>query len=187
MSRNQVVLVDTNDVVVGSEDKLLAHQQGQLHRAFSIFVARRRHGVVEVLLQQRAFSKYHCGGLWSNTCCSHPQPDEDLKTSALSRLYEELGFRLDDIEWVASHCYRAVLENGLIEHEFDHLFVGWDQNPQLNINSEEVHQTKWLSVAAIEYDVINNPASFTPWFAETFKKVRPRLLRCESTIARALK
>lgn len=178
MSRNQVVLVDVNDRVIGCEDKLRAHQHGQLHRAFSIFVARCHRGQVEVLLQQRALTKYHCGGLWSNTCCSHPQPDEDIKQSALARLQEELGFSLDNIDWADSHRYKATLDNGLIEHEFDHLFVGWHQSPKIDANKEEVHATKWLSIDAIESAMIRTPQSFTPWFAQTFAKVRPKLAGC---------
>ena len=176
MSRNLVVLVDANDNVVGSEDKLRAHQNGQLHRAFSIFVARRIHGKVEVLLQQRAFSKYHCGGMWSNSCCSHPQPDEDLKQSAQGRLHEELGFGLSDISWIGSHTYRALLVNGLIEHEFDHLFIGWDQNPLIKPNPDEVCATQWLTVEQIELAITNQSLEFTPWFAATFDKVKASLI-----------
>ena len=176
MSRNRVVLVDANDQVVGSEDKLRAHQNGQLHRAFSVFIARRREGLVEVLLQQRAFTKYHCGGLWSNTCCSHPQPGEELKQSALVRLQEELGFSLANIEWVDSHCYKATLANGLIEHEFDHLFVGWDQNPNIVPNIDEVHATLWLSLDEISQAIATESLAFTPWFAATFDKVRLKLV-----------
>ena len=177
MSRNQVVLVDTNDNVVGVADKLQAHQKGQLHRAFSIFVARRQQGKVEILLQQRAWSKYHCGGLWSNTCCSHPHPQEDLTSSALRRLQEELGFSLDSIEWVGSHCYKAMLGNGLIEHEFDHLFIGWDQEQTINFKRDEVNAIKWLSIDEINHQITNNPQQFTPWFADTFSKVQHLLNR----------
>jgi len=176
MSRNLVVLVDANDNVVGSEDKLRAHQNGQLHRAFSIFVARHHFGKVEVLLQQRAFSKYHCGGMWSNSCCSHPQPGEDLKESALKRLHEELGFSLNDITWVDSHCYKALLVNGLTEHEFDHLYIGWDQAPIIVANPDEIHATKWLSVDEINQAIANESLDFTPWFAATFAKVRAGLI-----------
>jgi len=172
MSRNLVVLVDTDDNVIGSEEKLLAHQKGLLHRAFSIFIARQRNGATEVLLQQRAWSKYHCGGLWSNSCCSHPQPEEELKQSALTRLNEELGFTLDDLTWVDSHTYRAQLSNELIEHELDHLFVAWAEPDVSQYNPDEVEATSWLSLDEIDRQLLESPQNFTPWFAPTFNKIR---------------
>lgn len=178
MSRNQVVLVDVNDRVIGREDKLHAHRYGQLHRAFSVFIARCQDGQVELLLQQRASTKYHCGGLWSNTCCSHPQPGEDTKQSALVRIEEELGFSLDTIDWAASHCYKATLPNGLVEHEFDHLFIGWHRDPKINANKDEIQDIKWLTLDEIDASLTAQPQLFTPWFADTFEKVRPQLDKC---------
>jgi len=176
MNRDLVVLVDTNDNVIGSEEKLLAHQKGLLHRAFSIFIVRQRDGQTQVLLQQRAFSKYHCGGLWSNSCCSHPQPQEDLKTSALARLNEELGFTLEDLIWVDSHTYRAELANELIEHEFDHLFVAWAEPDVSQFNHDEVEATSWCSLAQIDQQLVSSPQQFTPWFEPTYQKIRERLV-----------
>lgn len=175
MNRDLVVLVDSNDNVIGSEEKLLAHQKGLLHRAFSIFIARRHQGETQVLLQQRAWSKYHCGGLWSNSCCSHPQPEEELKSSALSRLNEELGFTLDDLTWVDSHTYRAELANELVEHELDHLFVAWAEPDVSQFNPDEVEATSWLSLAQIDEQLATKPQKFTPWFAPTFQKIRAQL------------
>ncbi|MDP2562879.1 isopentenyl-diphosphate Delta-isomerase [Psychrobium sp. 1_MG-2023] len=177
MNRNQVVLVDRNDNVIGSTDKLLAHQQGLLHRAFSIFIVREHQGHVQLLLQQRALHKYHCGGLWSNSCCSHPQPNESVTESALARLTEELGFSLSDLRWVGSHTYRAELTNELIEHEYDHLFVSW-ANPNLdNLNPDEVAAVAWVDIEQLEQLLTTKPHSFTPWFAPTFEKVKSSLIR----------
>jgi len=177
MNRDLVVLVDANDNVIGSEDKLLAHKKGLLHRAFSIFIAREHKGETQILLQQRALSKYHCGGLWSNSCCSHPQPREALKSSALARLNEELGFTLDDITWVDSHTYRAELANQLIEHELDHLFVAWASPDVSKFNRDEVEATSWLTLEQIDSKLAQEPEQFTPWFAATFDKIRPALCR----------
>jgi len=180
MERNTVVLVDVNDVELGSADKMQAHEKGLLHRAFSIFIVREINGLKEVLLQQRALTKYHCAGLWSNTCCSHPQSNEDLKQSALNRLFEELGFTVNDITWVDSHCYKAKLSNNLIEHEFDHLFVKKlttveYKDLKLCPNPIEVNATDWLSIEKIKQDIIDTPEKFTPWFADTFYKVLNKL------------
>ena len=176
MSRDLVVLVDSDDCDIGQEHKLIAHEQGLLHRAFSIFIARKRGNQTEILLQQRALSKYHCAGLWSNTCCSHPQPAEDVKQSALGRLQEELGFTLDDLTWVGSHTYRAQLSNDLIEHEFDHLFIAW-ADPDLScINPQEVNATVWHTISDIEQQLRQSPQSFTPWFAPTLNKVKSLLV-----------
>lgn len=175
MNRDLVVLVDANDNEIGSEEKLLAHQKGLLHRAFSVFIAREYQGQTQVLLQQRAWSKYHCGGLWSNSCCSHPQPQEELKSSALLRLKEELGFTLDDLTWVDSHTYRAELANELIEHELDHLFVAWAEPDVSQINPDEVEATSWLSIDEIDRQLLESPDQFTPWFAPTYQKIKASL------------
>ncbi|OIQ48395.1 MAG: isopentenyl-diphosphate delta-isomerase [Gammaproteobacteria bacterium MedPE] len=175
MHRNSVVLVDENDQEIGREEKLLAHQQGLLHRAFSVFITRQHEGVTQLLLQQRAACKYHGALLWSNSCCSHPQPNEDVQSSALARVVEELGIHLKKITWVGSHTYKAVMPNLLIEHEYDHLFVA-QENPALNhFNPQEVEALKWQSVADIERDLKLTPELFTPWFAPTFHKVKSAL------------
>lgn len=172
MHRNSVVLVDENDQAVGSAEKLLAHQQGLLHRAFSVFITRYHAGAIEVLLQQRAATKYHGALLWSNSCCSHPQPDEDVASSALARVVEELGVHLTEITWVASHTYKAIMPNELIEHEYDHLFVAKD-NPAIDqFNPDEVEALRWVSIRDIEQQLELTPELFTPWFAPTFNKVK---------------
>ncbi|SFC00881.1 isopentenyl-diphosphate Delta-isomerase [Pseudoalteromonas denitrificans] len=180
MERNKVILVDVNDNSLGYADKMQAHEAGLLHRAFSIFIMRKFHDKTEILLQQRALTKYHCAGLWSNTCCSHPQPNDNLQHSALKRLEEELGFKLNSITWVDSHIYQAQLENSLIEHEFDHLFVNLltqseSDNLEVRPNPVEVNNIKWLSINEIEQALKSHPEQFTPWFEATFFKVINKL------------
>ncbi|MGB0834894.1 MAG: isopentenyl-diphosphate Delta-isomerase [Psychrobium sp.] len=172
MHRNCVVLVDENDQAMGSAEKLLAHQQGLLHRAFSVFITRQHQGETQVLLQQRAASKYHGALLWSNSCCSHPQPEEDVKSSALSRVVEELGVELKSLTWVGSHLYKAIMPNELIEHEYDHLFVA-HENPAIDqFNPDEVQALRWASIDDIELQLQQTPEQFTPWFAPTFEKIK---------------
>ena len=154
---------------------MLAHEKGLLHRAFSVFIIRNVNNDKEVLLQQRALTKYHCAGLWSNTCCSHPQLGENIRESAKRRLNEELGFSVDDLVWVDSHCYKTKLSNDLFEHEFDHLFIkelSQDEHKALAIkpNISEVNATQWLSIDKIKLAIQNTPNKFTPWFADTFYK-----------------
>lgn len=180
MERNRVVLVDVNDTELGTADKMQAHEKGLLHRAFSIFVVRETNGVKEVLLQQRALTKYHCAGLWSNTCCSHPQQGENITQSAINRLTEELGFTVNNLIWVDSHCYKAKLSNNLIEHEFDHLFVKHlskqaSNKLQIRPNPAEVNAIDWLSIEQIELDLKNTANKYTPWFKDTFYKVLSKL------------
>lgn len=165
-----MILVDEHDHPLGVQDKLAAHQEGALHRAFSIFILRKQEEQTELLLQQRAGHKYHCGGLWSNSCCSHPEAGEGLFESAASRLQEELGFT-STLDWVGSHKYRAELANGLIEHEYDHLFVGWYQEQPIAPNPDEVQETRWISLTELQHQLEHQPEAFTPWFADTLAKV----------------
>jgi len=175
MLRNLVILVDENDRVVGHKDKLLAHQEGLLHRAFSVFIVREYQGETQFLMQQRAASKYHGALLWSNSCCSHPQPNEDLTTSALNRVVEELGVELKSLTWLGSHTYKAVMPNQLIEHEFDHLFIA-HENPAIDcFNRDEVADLRWQTAEDIEQQLIDFPESFTPWFLPTFEKIKQQL------------
>src|SRR5690606_10801431 len=147
MERNKVILVDVDDNAIGEMEKLLAHQQGELHRAFSVFIFNAKG---ELLLQQRAKHKYHGGGLWTNTCCSHPQWGEDVDSSALERLNYEMGLK-SNLELVYSFIYYTTVENNLTEHELDHVFVGYsDQNPLPN--DDEVQDYKWMNPTEILSD-----------------------------------
>ena len=140
MPKEEVILVDENDIAIGSMEKLEAHQKGILHRAFSVFIFNSNN---ELLLQRRALTKYHSSGLWTNTCCSHPQPNEDTLAAANRRLKEEMGMQTS-LTHKTSFIYKTNFDNGLTEHEFDHVFIGHtDTNP--TINPEEVDSYKWIS------------------------------------------
>lgn len=164
---NNVVLVDEFDTPIGEMEKLKAHETGVLHRAFSVFLFNKNG---ELLLQQRAREKYHGGGLWTNTCCSHPQANETVEESAKKRLQFEMGI-VCELEWVYSFLYQEKVENNLIEHEFDHVFVGqYNRDPQPN--PDEVQNFKWMKIADILIDIDQHPSHYTVWF----KKALPVLM-----------
>lgn len=164
-----VVLVDTADREIGIKEKLKAHEEGDLHRAFSICLFNSQG---QMLLQQRAFSKYHSGGLWTNTCCSHPRPQEGLIEAAHRRLKEEMGITCP-LKPLFSFIYRAELEGGLTEHEFDHVFIGTFEG-DLSPNPEEVASWKWVSKEELWIDVAAHPASYTAWFKILLDVAEPR-------------
>lgn len=170
MDVNQVILVDRDDREVGVMEKLQAHVEGKLHRAFSVFIFNEKD---ELLLQQRALSKYHSGGLWTNTCCSHPKPNEKTIDGARRRLIEEMGFSTD-VDWVGHVLYQAEFGNGLIEHEFDHVFLGYHDG-NININLDEVETYKWISIQELEEWIQNKPTDFTAWFGLCLEKVKQAL------------
>jgi isopentenyl-diphosphate Delta-isomerase len=153
-----VILVDESDRQIGTTEKLQAHLEGKLHRAFSIFVV---NGKGELLLQKRAKAKYHSGGLWTNTCCSHPRPDESMEAAVDRRLQEEMGFTCA-LKPLFSFVYRAELDRGLVEHEFDHVFGGrYEGSPKPN--PEEVEDWQWIELAALQIDIQQNPDRYTYW------------------------
>ncbi|MHA2105345.1 MAG: isopentenyl-diphosphate Delta-isomerase [Candidatus Hodarchaeales archaeon] len=153
-----VILVDEKDNKKGEEEKLKAHEKGLLHRAFSIFVFNSKN---ELLLQQRAFHKYHSKGLWTNTCCSHPRSTETLEEAVNRRLEEEMGF-ITNLKEIFDFIYKAQVEN-LIEHEFDHVFIG-NYEGEVTPNPEEVHDFKWVTKNELETDAKNHPEKYTEWF-----------------------
>ena len=166
MERNKVVLVDENDREIGVMDKLEAHRQGVLHRAFSIFIFDSNG---RMLLQQRAIDKYHGGGLWTNACCSHPQWGEEIRTGALQRLEFEMGLRCA-VYKIFSFLYNIDVENLLIENEFDHVFVGFtDEDPFPN--PEEVMDYRWVTVGALRKEIECCPEMFTYWFKASIERV----------------
>ncbi|RLI98564.1 MAG: isopentenyl-diphosphate delta-isomerase [Candidatus Aenigmatarchaeota archaeon] len=167
MKEERVILVDEDDNEKGTEEKMKAHEGGgRLHRAFSIFIFNDNG---EMLLQKRASSKYHCGGLWTNTCCSHPRPGESLEEAAHRKLKQEMGFDTG-LEEVVSFVYRASFENGLTEHELDHVFVGrYKGDPELN--PEEAEDFRWMKPQDVKKDVEENPDKYTPWFKIILNKV----------------
>jgi diphosphomevalonate decarboxylase len=164
---DQVVLVDEHDRDLGVMEKLAAHQQGKLHRAFSVFIYRKTGNKIEVLLQQRQQNKYHSGGLWTNACCSHPQPGEDIISAATRRLQEEMGIVVDLVP-IGKFCYRAELDKGLTEHELDYVLIGESKLDPV-INQAEVQDFKWLELTALQNDLKKNPKKYTAWFGSALK------------------
>ncbi len=162
----QVILVDEQDVLTGTMEKMEAHEKALLHRAFSVFVFNDRE---EMLLQQRAFEKYHSGGLWTNSCCSHPRPGEDTQAAAMRRLREEMGFETA-LTKIFDFVYKADFSNGLTEHEFDHVFVG-HYDGKILPDSKEVHDFAFMSMPDIAEALRKTPERFTAWFHIAFPKV----------------
>jgi len=164
MSEEKVILVDKNDNQVGLMPKLEAHKKGVLHRAFSIFIFNSKY---ELLLQKRASAKYHSGGLWTNTCCSHPRENEDIFDAANRRLDEEMGIKTS-LRKVYDFIYKAELDNQLTEHEFDHVFYGvYDNDPILN--KDEADDFKWVDMETLNNDIIKNEDNYTVWFKIAFE------------------
>lgn len=162
-----VILVDEKDNQIGVEEKLKAHQEGTLHRAFSIFILNSKK---ELLLQRRAFGKYHSPGLWTNTCCSHPRPDETVLASAHRRLREEMGFDCDLSE-IFTFQYKVSFDNGLTEHELDHVIVGsYEKDPIPNL--AEVAEYKWVNIFSLEESIEKNPELYTEWLKICYQKVK---------------
>lgn len=162
----QVILVDIEDNPIGTMDKLEAHQKGLLHRAFSIIVLNSRG---ELLLQKRASGKYHSGGLWTNTCCSHPRPEEDLFEAAKRRLMEEMGMSCE-LVYGFHFVYKVDFPNGLTEHEYDHIFLGWCDTLPI-INELEVEEFRYMSLEEIHKDMTLNPSAYTEWFKILTQKI----------------
>lgn len=162
----RVILVDERDRAIGTMEKLAAHREGLLHRAISVFIFNDED---ELLLQQRAAHKYHSAGLWTNTCCSHPLPDEAAMDAAHRRLQEEMGMK-SDLSFAFSFQYRAAFDNGLMEHELDHVFIG-HSNGHPTPNPAEVIDYRWLSQSAIEHGILAQPDAYTAWFKLIYQRV----------------
>lgn len=163
---DQVILVDKNDNQIGRCGKLKAHQLGLLHRAISVFIFSPKG---DWLLQQRAEGKYHSGGLWSNSCCSHPRPAEPAAAAAHRRLREEMGFDCD-LKEAYSFIYRTVFDNGLIEHEYDHVFIG-TSTAKPHPDSAEVANWQWIAPEALAQDLRRHPQHYTYWFRFSFATI----------------
>ena len=171
MVEEQVILVDKNDNRIGLMPKMEAHEKALLHRAFSVFTFNDKG---ELLLQQRAADKYHSPLLWTNTCCSHQRNGETNLEAGKRRLQEEMGFTCE-LEEVFSFIYKAPFDNGLTEHELDHVMVGsYNENPI--INKEEVESFKWMTLEAVKIDMENNPQIYTEWFKIIFKESYSKLI-----------
>ena len=163
MIEEQVILVNELDEPMGLMNKMEAHEKAILHRAFSVFVLNEKN---EVMLQQRARHKYHSPLLWTNTCCSHQRAGETNIEAGTRRLYEEMGFKTD-LKQLFHFIYKAPFDNGLTEHELDHVMIGYYANDPI-INADEVEQWKWMKIEEIKEDMIANPADYTVWFKIIF-------------------
>ncbi len=165
-----VILVDERDEPIGAMEKMEVHQKALLHRAFSIFVFNARG---EILLHKRAAKKYHSAGLWTNACCSHPRPGEDTLLAAANRLQEEMGFSTT-LKKAFDFTYQASLENGLTEHEFDHVFVG-TYDGEILPNQDEVSDYCFKSMEEIKDSLNSHPQNYTSWFKIAFPKMEAYL------------
>tara|TARA_B110000967_G_scaffold207064_1_gene255441 strand:+ start:25807 stop:26322 length:516 start_codon:yes stop_codon:yes gene_type:complete len=165
MKEELVVLVDEKDQKIGLMPKMEAHEKACLHRAFSVFVMNNQG---EMLLQQRAASKYHSPLLWANTCCSHQRDGESNLAAGKRRLQEEMGFETE-LKEVFSFVYKAPFDNGLTEHELDHVMLG-SYNDAPTINKEEVESYKWMAPSAVKADMHKQPEIYTAWFKIIFEK-----------------
>jgi isopentenyl-diphosphate delta-isomerase len=159
----QVILVNEQDEAIGVMEKMQAHEKALLHRAFSVFLFNKKG---QMLLQQRALEKYHSPGLWTNACCSHPNPDEAVQEAAVRRLYEELGF-VTTVKKAFHFTYKAAFDNGLTEHEFDHVFVGIYEGP-VHPNKDEVKDITYKSIDEIAVELETSPDIYTEWFKIAF-------------------
>lgn len=164
MEEEKVILVNEKDEQIGLMPKMEAHEKALLHRAFSVFVFNEQN---ELMIQQRAFGKYHSPGLWTNTCCSHQREGESNVEAGKRRLQEEMGFSTE-LKDTISFIYKAPFDNGLTEHEFDHILVGY-YNDTPNLNPEEVHAWKWMSLEDLKADMEKQPQLYTEWFKIIFE------------------
>jgi isopentenyl-diphosphate Delta-isomerase len=166
MKETEVILVNEEDQPVGTMEKMMVHHQGLLHRAFSVFIFDRQGNM---LLQKRAAGKYHGAGLWTNACCSHPYPGESTEAAAERRLYEELGFN-SPLKKAFEFVYKANVENDLIEHEYDHVYIGTYEG-EINPDEAEVSEYRFVDLLQIERELEEQPANFTTWFKIAFPRV----------------
>ena len=163
MLEEKVILVNEQDQAIGLMNKLEAHEKAVLHRAFSVFVLNSNN---EIMLQQRAYQKYHSPLLWTNTCCSHQRDGETNIQAGTRRLFEEMGF-ITELKELFHFIYKAPFDNGLTEHELDHVMIGYfNENPEINL--EDVESWKWMSIEDVKNDMQIHPEIYTVWFKIIF-------------------
>ena len=164
----QIIKVDINDNQIGTIEKLKAHKTPVLHRAFSVFLFDGN----KILLQKRADNKYHSGGLWANSCCSHPRANVDFLTSVYERLNFELGIK-DKLQLteIFTFTYLSKYADDLYEYEYDHVLIGKYKQQQINFNKDEISQTKWVSIDFLKTDLVSNPQNYSTWFLICAPKV----------------
>lgn len=168
-----IPLVDSNGVITGYSEKMHVHRSGLLHLAFSLMIFRKRASGTEFLLQRRAMHKYHSGGLWTNTCCSHPMLNESIVAAAQRRVKEELGITAFlDLKEIAKIQYHYQLDNGLAEHEFNHILVAEVNEVIWHANDDEVMEIAWWPVHKLADKLAAEPNDFTAWFPDVFRQVR---------------
>jgi len=166
-NESYLIQVDFADQPISVVTKREAHLKGILHRAFSIFIFRRVDSYYQLLLQQRAWGKYHSGGLWTNTCCSHVVFDHPIELTAQSRLKDEMGFECP-LSCVGSFYYKADLNNEMIEHEIDHVFAAIYDPPNICLNRDEAIDFKWIEINSLKKLLVEKPHEFTAWLANAF-------------------
>jgi isopentenyl-diphosphate Delta-isomerase len=160
-----IPIVNSQDEIIGHGEKLEVHRLGQLHRAFSILVFNKKR---QMLIHQRALHKYHSGGLWTNTCCGHPNEGEEMQAAVNRRLVEEMGFGCE-LEYAFKFQYKADFDNGLTESEIDHVYVG-EYEGDFTVNPDEVADYKWVDMEDVLYDISIRPEKYTVWFKEIMKR-----------------
>ena len=170
----KIILVDFNDKEIGLCEKIEAHQKALLHRAFSVFLIDKD----KILLQRRALNKYHCGGLWTNSCCSHVRGGESVYDAAIRRVNEELGINISKVLEIGHFIYNFPFDNGLTEYEYDHVLVA-EYKGNVDFNPEEVDSISWVSIEEIKKDLLVNATAYTPWFITSFKMVEEYLNKGE--------
>ena len=173
----KIIAVDKFDKEIGSIEKMEAHYKGILHRAFSILVFNSNN---QLLLQKRSKKKYHSPGLWTNTCCSHPNYGEELQDAIYRRLKEEMGFTCE-LKNAFSFVYKVELEDNLFENEYDHVFVG-RYDGEIVVNKDEADDYKWVDINEVKADIVNNPQLYTYWFKCLFNRVEMSYLNILSTL-----
>lgn len=164
-----VILVDESDTQIGTKEKIAAHKDADLHRAFSVLVYNSKG---EMLIHRRALSKYHAGGLWTNACCSHPMPPESVEQAVHRRMREELGYQKLSYDKLCEYIYKVSFDNGLTEHEYLHVYkTVTDQDPP-DIDPKEIAEWTWVPVASLRNQIVQHPERFTPWFKLTLEKIQ---------------
>lgn len=177
---NDIILVDSNDVIMGEAEKLSVHQNNLCHRAFSVFIFRRHNGTLEVLMQKRNREKYHCGGLWTNTCCGHPHPNENTLLAAIRRLQEEMGIR-EDLKYAGKFHYQVDFDNGLSENEVDHVFYAEYSGDEIKPDPKEIEEYKWINIERLRKAVSAECQQFTPWLQHALNIAMEKMDNNENT------
>lgn len=167
---DELIVVDEHDQMCARATKEQVHTHGLLHRAFSVVLTREGEQGYELLVVKRAEGKYHSGGLWTNSCCSHPRVGEDLKDAATRRVAEELGVQIEHLREVGSFVYRAEFDNGLVEHEYDHVLVA-PYDGDVCPNPEEACDVRWVPLESLKRELHDAPGSFTAWAPQVFEIV----------------